>query len=65
MNKMFGLNGIAGLLLLIIVLLSVAIGLGIQAWRTQKAQASNAYIIQTKEVKVNSAQNSQYYELIK
>lgn len=65
MNRMFGLNGIFGLLLLVIVLLSVVAGLGIQAWKTQKAQATNAYVIEAKEVKANSSQNAQYYRLVK
>lgn len=65
MNKLFGLNGIVGLLLLVVVLLSVVTGLGIQAWKTQKAQATNAYIIDAKEIKANSSQNAQYYQLVK
>lgn len=65
MNKMFGLNGIAGLLLLVAVLLSVVASLGIQAWKTQKSQATNAYVINTKEIKPNSSQNAQYYQLVK
>lgn len=65
MNRLFGLNGIVGLLLLVVVLLSVVTGLGIQAWKTQKAQATNAYMIQEKEVKANSSENSQYYKLLK
>lgn len=65
MNRLFGLNGIVGLLLLVVVLLSVVTGLGIQAWKTQKAQATNAYTIKDKEIKVNNSQNAQYYQLVK
>lgn len=65
MNRLFGLNGIVGLLLLVVVLLSVVAGLGIQAWKTQKAQATNAYTLQSQEIKASSSENSQYYKLIK
>ena len=65
MNRLFGLNGIVGLLLLVVVLLSVVTGLGIQAWKTQKAQATNAYTIKDNEIKANNSQNAQYYQLVK
>lgn len=65
MNRLFGLNGIAGLLLLVVVLLSVVTGLGIQAWKTQKAQATNAYVLESAEIKANTSANSQYYKLVK
>ncbi|RDU71779.1 DUF4006 family protein [Helicobacter brantae] len=65
MNRLFGLNGIAGLLLLVVVLLSVVTGLGIQAWKTQKAQATNAYVLESAEIKANNSANSQYYKLVK
>lgn len=65
MNRLFGLNGIVGLLLLVVVLLSVVTGLGIQAWKTQKAQATNVYTIKDKEIKANNSQNAQYYQLVK
>lgn len=65
MNRMFGLNGIVGLLLLVVVLLSVVAGLGIQAWKTQKIQATNAYAIQEKSIKTSSPENAQYYKLLK
>lgn len=65
MNRLFGLNGIAGLLLLAVVLLSVVTGLGIQAWKTQKAQATNAYVLESAEIKANTSANSQYYKLVK
>lgn len=65
MNRLFGLNGIVGLLLLVVVLLSVVTTLGIQAWKTQKIQASNAYVLESQDIKANSSTNSQYYKLVK
>lgn len=65
MNRLFGLNGIVGLLLLVVVLLSVVTGLGIQAWKTQKAQATNAYTLEGSQIKADSSANSQYYKLVK
>lgn len=65
MNRLFGLNGIVGLLLLVVVLLSVVTGLGIQAWKTQKAQATNAYMLESSQIKADSSANSQYYKLVK
>lgn len=65
MNRLFGLNGIAGLLLLVVVLLGVVVGLGVQAWKTQKTQATNAYVLESQNIKANSSENSQYYKLVK
>lgn len=64
MNRLFGLNGIVGLLLLVVVLLSVVATLGIQAWKTQKIQANNAYVIESQDIKAKSSTNSQYYKLV-
>lgn len=65
MNRLFGLNGIVGLLLLVVVLLSVVTGLGIQAWKTQRAQATNAYTLENSQIKADSSANAQYYKLVK
>ncbi|WP_027327188.1 DUF4006 family protein [Helicobacter pametensis] len=65
MNKLFGLNGILGLLILVAVLLSVVFGLGMQAWKTQKIQATNAYSLDHQSIQAIDSKNSQYYKLAK
>lgn len=62
MNKMFGLNGILGLLLLVAVLLIVVFGLGVQAWKTQKAQATQGYTLDYQSIRANDSQNNHYYK---
>lgn len=65
MDRMFGLNGVVGLLLLVVVLLSVVFGLGMQAWKTQKVQATQGYTLDYQSIQANDSQNNQYYKLEK
>lgn len=61
MDKMFGLNGIAGLLIATALLLSIVGFLGYQAVVTQHANADNPYEIENlDEVKMFSEKNAKY-----
>lgn len=64
MDKLLsGLNGIFGFLLLVVVLLAVVFGLGMQAWKTQRAQVQNSYTLDYQEIRANDAQNIKYYKM--
>ncbi|ANV98104.1 hypothetical protein BBW65_04495 [Helicobacter enhydrae] len=66
MNRMFGINGILGMLILVVVLLSVVAFLGFRAWETQVAQVNNPYRLETpNQIQTESTQNAQYYQLVK
>ncbi len=65
MDRLFGLNGILGLLLLVAVLLGVVAGLGIQAWKTQKSQATQAYSLDYQAIEANNPNKIQHYKIQK
>jgi hypothetical protein len=59
MDKMFGLNGIAGLLIATALLLSIVGFLGFQAIMTQQANANNPYsATKMHDVKMFSTDNA-------
>lgn len=61
MDKMFGLNGIAGLLIATALLLSIVGFLGYKAVVVQQANADNPYKIENlDEVKMFSKDNAKY-----
>ncbi len=61
MNGMFGLNGIAGLLIAVALLLSIVGFLGFQAVAAQQANANNPYSAdKMHEVKMFSTGNAAY-----
>ncbi len=45
---MFGIQGLVGFLILVVVLVSALIGLGTEAWLVQKEQATNYYSVEQK-----------------
>ncbi|MCE3037374.1 DUF4006 family protein [Helicobacter sp. faydin-H20] len=63
MNKLFGINGILGLLIAVVLLLVVVFLLGYQGIMIQKEQASNYYTIDRSAVEMKSVDNIQYYKL--
>lgn len=64
MDKLLsGLNGIFGFLLLVVVLLAVVFGLGMQAWKTQRAQVQNSYTLDYQKIQANDSQNIKYYKI--
>jgi len=61
MDKMFGLNGIAGLLIATALLLSIVGFLGFSAVMAQQANANNPYdASKMHEVKMFSSDNAPY-----
>ncbi|MCE3047061.1 DUF4006 family protein [Helicobacter kayseriensis] len=62
---MFGLNGILGLLLLVLVLLGVVFGLGSQALKTQRSQATQFYTLDFQAIQPKNPDNKQFYQLQK
>lgn len=60
MDKMFGLNGIAGLLIAVVLLLSIVGFLGTQAVFAQQSTADKPYSIDTSKLKMFSTENGQY-----
>lgn len=65
MDKIFGLNGILGLLLLVVVLLGVVFGLGVQAWKTQKNESTQGYTLDYQAIQPNDSQNQNFYKIQK
>ncbi|MCE3039691.1 DUF4006 family protein [Helicobacter anatolicus] len=63
MNKLFGINGILGLLIAVVLLLIVVFLLGYQGIMIQKEQASNYYTIDRSAVEMKSIDNIQHYKL--
>ncbi|MDY3113272.1 MAG: DUF4006 family protein, partial [Helicobacter sp.] len=49
MNGLFGLNGLAGFLLAVVLLLAIVFGLGFTAVATQKSVANEPYKIENAE----------------
>lgn len=65
MNKLFGLNGITGLLLAVVLLLVIVFALGYKSILVQQDQATNFYTIDRNAVQMNSADNAQHYKTVK
>lgn len=64
MDKLLsGLNGIFGFFLLVVVLLAVVFGLGMQAWKTQKVQVQKSYTLDYQKIQANDSQNIRYYKM--
>lgn len=58
-----GLNGIFGFLLLLVVLLCVVFGLGMQAWKTQRAQVQNSYTLDYQKIQAIDSENIKHYKM--
>ncbi|CBG40392.1 DUF4006 family protein [Helicobacter mustelae] len=65
MGKLFGINGILGLFVIVAVLLGLVFFLGYKSIKTQQDQATNSYTIETDLVKMESKNNAEYYKIIK
>ena len=55
---MFGIQGLVGFLILVVVLVSALIGLGTEAWLVQKEQATNYYSVEQRKNKCEPPQLS-------
>ncbi|WP_299546253.1 DUF4006 family protein [uncultured Helicobacter sp.] len=63
MNGLFGVNGLLGYFVAVVLLLSVVFGLGYAAVVTQKAQANNPYVIENANtLQMTSKENAQHFK---
>ena len=63
MNGLFGINGLLGYFIAVILLLSVVFCLGYAAVVTQKAQANNPYVIENANtLQMTSKSNAEHYK---
>ncbi|EEO25430.1 DUF4006 family protein [Helicobacter winghamensis] len=63
MNGLFGVNGLLGYFVAVVLLLSVVFGLGYAAVVTQKAQANNPYVIEdANALQMSSKANAQHFK---
>ena len=63
MNGLFGLNGLSGYILSVVVLLVIVFCLGFAAVATQRAQANNPYVIENvNDLQMKSAENHRHYK---
>lgn len=63
MNGLFGVNGLLGFIVAVVLLLSVVFCLGYTAVVTQSAQANNHYTIENANtLQMRSADNAQHYK---
>lgn len=64
MDKLLnGLNGMFGFFFLLIVLLAIVFGLGMQAWKTQRTQVQNSYTLDYQKIQANDSQNIKHYKI--
>lgn len=63
MNGLFGVNGLLGFLVAVVLVVGLAIGFGIAAVSTQSANAQNFYKIENyKEIKAQSVENKDFFQ---
>lgn len=66
MDKLFGINGLAGLLLIVVVLLGIAACLATRALSIQQVQATNYYKIENpSNIPQEVKDASMYYKNVK
>ncbi|OBV29441.1 hypothetical protein BKN38_02405 [Helicobacter sp. CLO-3] len=63
MNGLFGINGLLGYLVAVLLVVGLAIGFGICAASVQSANAQNYYKIDNyQDIQSKSADNKQFYK---
>lgn len=65
MSKLFGINGLGGLLVAVVLILSLVAILGYKGVLVQQAESTNFYQLDKNAIEMNSSQNAQHYKLIK
>ena len=65
MSKLFGINGLGGLLIAVVLILSLVAILGYKGVLVQQAESTNFYQLDKNAIEMNSPQNAQHYKLIK
>lgn len=63
--KMFGLNGLLGLLIAVILVLGLAFLLGKKSVEVQQQEATNAYTLNAGGIQMKSVDNATHYKLEK
>lgn len=63
MNGLFGVNGLLGYIVAVVLLLGIVFCLGYAAVVTQSTQANNPYVIENANtLQMKSADNAQHYK---
>ena len=63
MNGLFGVNGLLGFLVAVVLVVGLAIGFGIVAAGVQKSNATNYYEIKdSQNIKAKSTENRMFYQ---
>ena len=63
MNGLFGINGLGGYNIAVVLLLAVVFGLGYTAVITQKAEANNPYVIENaNSIQMKSVEDAQHFQ---
>ena len=63
MNGLFGINGLGGYIIAVVLLLAVVFGLGYTAVIKQKAEANNPYVIENaNSIQMKSVENAQHFQ---
>lgn len=64
MNGLFGINGLLGYIVAVLLVVGLAAGLGYMAVNTQKSQATNYYKIDNQTgIKMKSKENVSHYTI--
>lgn len=62
MNGLFGVNGLLGYVVAVVLLLAIVFGLGYAAVSTQASVATNYYTLDAQSLKMNSSANAALYK---
>ncbi|WP_104697102.1 MULTISPECIES: DUF4006 family protein [unclassified Helicobacter] len=65
MNRLFGLNGLLGLLIAVALVIGIVIVLGYIGVNIQQREANNYYSLDIGAIEMKDAKNSQHYKLTK
>ena len=63
--KMFGLNGLFGLLIAVVLVVALAIILGFYGVKAQQQEATHFYTLDKNAIKMIDTNNASYYKLEK
>ncbi|MCI7047802.1 DUF4006 family protein [Helicobacter sp.] len=65
MNGLFGINGLGGYIVAVVLLLAIVFGLGYAAVITQKAEANNPYVIENpNSIQMKSVENAGHFQSV-
>lgn len=65
MNGLFGINGLGGYIVAVVLLLAIVFGLGYAAVMTQKTEANNPYVIENpNSIQMKSVENAGHFQSV-